>query len=271
MYTCTVALVHSRVLGKASRPSERYCSLLPPGARARIRGKSRQNINRLPAVRVPTSDVNKCLVAQSPRSTSQAPSQGNTGPKLFQPWLAIDAGGYVMAESQPTAHTAHSNTHSFTAPTISLIEAICCNVTPRRPPGRLATSLTQPPYCLTVHGCLYYNGQTGQTDRRSQACIDLSGLFLLAGLPAQRSNVPSPDHQREARRARRVAAANAKLSRPLGFGTGASHHRHRFIIDGPASILLPLCHCTSSLASSIFARLQCHCHYHLPCQRQWAA
>lgn len=141
MYTCTVALVHSRVLGKASRPSERYCSLLPPGARARIRGKSRQNLSRLPAVRVPTSDVNKCLVAQSPRSTSQAPSQGNTGPKLFHPWLAIDAGGYVMAESQPTAH---SNTHSFTAPTISLIEAICCNVTPRRPPGRLATSLTQP-------------------------------------------------------------------------------------------------------------------------------
>lgn len=113
MYTCSVALVHSRVLGKASRPSERYCSLLPPGARARIRGKSRQNINRLPAVRVPTSDVNKCLVAQSPRSTSQAPSQGNTGPKLFQPWLAIDAGGYVMAESQPTAHSPqqHAQLH----------------------------------------------------------------------------------------------------------------------------------------------------------------
>lgn len=139
MYTCSIVLVHSRVLGKASRPSVRYCSLLSPGARARIRGKSKKqaNINRLPAVRVPTSEQRK-LVAPLHQPGS---SQGNTGPKLFHPWQAIDAGGYVMAESQPTAH---SNTHSFTAPTISLIEAICCNVTPRRPPGRLAASLTQP-------------------------------------------------------------------------------------------------------------------------------
>lgn len=173
-----------------------------------------------------------------------------------------------MAESQPTAHSPqqHAQLHGSD------------NLTDRgdllqrnaeTPSWQVGGEPDTTPYCLTVHWLSILQRADG--GRRSQACIDLSGLFLLAGLSVQRSNVPSPDHQRKTRRACRVAA-NAKLSRPLGFGTGASpsstsvHHRRSGF------------HPAATLPLHIFARilnfcprLQCHCHYHFPCQRQWAA
>lgn len=152
-----------------------------------------------------------------------------------------------MAESQPTAHSPqqHAQLHGSDNLT-DRGDLLQRNAeTPSWQVGGEPASLTQTPYCLTVHGLSILQRADG--GRRSQACIDLSGLFLLAGLSVHRSNVPSPDHQRKARRARRVAA-NAKLSRPLGFGTGASpsstsvHHRRSSFHTAAATTAHPRSH-----------------------------
>lgn len=136
MYTCAGALVHSRVLGRASRPSAivRSCVQVPV-----LESGVRANFNRLP-----TYQTTRTTSASSPRSTRSAQRlgrgpfaytytqtlQGLQGIQYLQcrtqvvpPWAAIDAGGCHGRV------TAHSSTQ-LTVPTISLIETICCNVTP---------------------------------------------------------------------------------------------------------------------------------------------
>lgn len=128
MCWCTRALARTR----EGELAQRHCSLLPPGARARIRGKSKLQS----AARLPNNDANKCLVAPLHPLGSETGTRGPLAYRAFlilkyrayrtqvvPPWPLIDAGGCHGRV------TAHSSTQ-LTAPTISLIEAICCNVTP---------------------------------------------------------------------------------------------------------------------------------------------
>lgn len=116
--------------------TKRYCSLLRPGARARIRGKSKLQ----PAADLPNNANNKCLCRPAPPARlrdwdeDHLPTRSLQGQRAYRaylqcrtqvvpPWAVIDAGGCHGRV------TAHSSTQ-LTAPTISLIETICCNVTP---------------------------------------------------------------------------------------------------------------------------------------------
>lgn len=123
MCWCTRALARTR---EGEQPNKRYCSLLRPGARARIRGKCKLQ----PARRLPN---NANTSASSPRSTARLrgwdedhlPTTYTTGPKgptghmylqcrtqVVPPWPAIDAGGChgrVTPHSSTQQHTAHGS------------------------------------------------------------------------------------------------------------------------------------------------------------------
>lgn len=131
MCWCTRALARTR----EGEQAQRYCSLLPPGARARIRGKSKLQS----AARLPNNDANKCLVAPLHPLGSET---GTRGPLAYRAYLICEVQGIRDPSCSTLAAwplidaggchgrvTAHSSTQ-LTAPTISLIEAICCNVTP---------------------------------------------------------------------------------------------------------------------------------------------
>lgn len=116
MCRCTRALARTR---EGEQPNKRYCSLLRPGARARIRGKSKLQ----PARRLPNNANTSAL---SPRSTARLRDwdedhlptctlqglEGLQGIFTCRPWPAIDAGGChgrVTAHSSTQQHTAHGS------------------------------------------------------------------------------------------------------------------------------------------------------------------
>lgn len=153
--------------------------------------------NNQPAARLP-NNANKQV---SCRPAPPARLRGwLTGTRTIS-WLVIDAGG---CHGRVSAHSSSQPT----PPTISLIEAICCNVTPSWQVG-------------------------GQAGRRNQACVACRA-YLLVGL--LQINVPSPDRQRGTRRARRGSSGSSgwhpmpSFPGLLGLGQGQPsstlvHHR----------------------------------------------
>lgn len=251
MYTCIGALVHSRALGKASGLAGSALLFAPcleaPVLESGVRSKHQ------PAARRPTS-------ALSPRPTCSAQRllsttvhyctgpedlQGHTGPKLFQPWLAIDASGCHVRVTALTARSSQlQQSHTDRGDLLQRNALLAWQAGRAGQDGRVRHQHSRP----HPHS---HPGQTGRRDRARFAC---RAYLLVARF---RSMVPHLTISVSSQGSRRVAA-NAKLSRPLGFGTGTA------IIDiGPSStVRLP--NPATATAHAILARilrsrrLRCH-------------